>query len=91
MDKFEEHKMKKIRPVIRNWFDRFIKQRVMRKKSKVIRDKLKDKIINDIQRPFDTKKKERKKKKQNEKEERRKKKQNEKEERKKKKQNEKNK
>ena len=48
MDKFEEHKMKKIRPVIRNWFDRFIKQRVMRKKSKVIRDKLKDKITNDI-------------------------------------------
>ena len=25
MDKFEEQEMKKIRPIIRNWFDRLIK------------------------------------------------------------------
>ena len=25
MDKFEEKEMKKIRPIIRNWFDRLIK------------------------------------------------------------------
>ena len=48
MDKFEEQEMKKIRPVIRNWFDRLIKQNVMGKKPKIIRDKLKDKIINNI-------------------------------------------
>ena len=41
-------KRKKIRPIIRDWFDQLIKQSVMRKKPKVIRDKLKDKIINDI-------------------------------------------
>ena len=54
IDKFEEHEMKKWRPVIRNWFDRLIKQSVMGKKSKIIRDKLKDKIISDIWRLFDT-------------------------------------
>ena len=32
MDKFEEQEMKKIRPIKRNWFDRLIKQSVMRKK-----------------------------------------------------------
>ena len=59
MDKFEEHEMKKIRPIIRNWFDG---------KSDVKETKhLKDKIINDIYRPFDTEKVERKKKNKNEK------------------------
>ena len=54
MDKFEEQKMKKIRPVKRNWFDRLFKQSVLRKKSKIIRDKLKDKTINDIWTLFET-------------------------------------
>ena len=45
-DKFEEQEIKKIRPIKRNWFDRLIKQNVMRKKSKIIIDKLKYKIIN---------------------------------------------
>ena len=39
MDKLEEQEMKKIRS---------IKQNVMGEKPKIIRDKLKDKIINDI-------------------------------------------
>ena len=61
--------MKKIRSVVRNWFDQLIKQSVMEKKPKIIRDKLKDKIINVIWTIFDTEKEreERKKKKQNEK------------------------
>ena len=54
MDKFEEQEMKKIRLIKRNWFDRLIKQSVMRKKSKIIRDKLKDKISNDIWTLFET-------------------------------------
>ena len=37
--------MKKIRPIKRNWFDRLIKQNVMGKKPKIIRDRLKDKKI----------------------------------------------
>ena len=37
MDKFEEQELKKIRPIIRNWFDRLIKQSVMGKKPKIIR------------------------------------------------------
>ena len=48
LDKFEEQEMKKIGQIKRNWFDRLIKESVMRKKSKIIRDKLKDKTINDI-------------------------------------------
>ena len=40
--------MKKIRPIIRNRFDGLIKQNVMRKKPKTIRDKFKNKIIKDI-------------------------------------------
>ena len=40
--------MKKIRPIKRNWFHWLIKQNVMGKKPKMIRDKLQDKIINDI-------------------------------------------
>ena len=69
MDKFEEHEMKKIRSVVRNWFDRLIKQSVMGKKPKIIRDKLKGKIINGIWTTFDTEKEREgsKKKKQNEK------------------------
>ena len=60
--------MKKIRPIIRNWLDQLIKQKVMVKKPKVIRDKLKDKLINDIWILFDTaKEKQDRKKKQNEK------------------------
>ena len=62
MDKFEEQELKKIRPIIRNWFDRLIKQSVMGKKPKIIRDKLKDRIINDNWRHFDTEKKIRQKK-----------------------------
>ena len=48
MDKFEEHEMKKIRPIIRNWFDWLIKQSVIGKKTKIIRDRLKDTTFNDI-------------------------------------------
>ena len=43
MDKFEEQEMKKIRPIIRNWFHLLIKQNEMGKRPKTIRDKLKDK------------------------------------------------
>ena len=46
--------MKKIRPIKRYLFDRLIKQNVMGKKAKTIRDKLKDKIINDIWTLFET-------------------------------------
>ena len=60
--------MKKIRPIIRNWLDQLIKQKVMVKKPKIIRDKLKDKLINYIWILFDTaKEKQDRKKKQNEK------------------------
>ena len=62
MDKFEEQELKKTRPIIRNRFDRLIKQSVIGKKPKIIRDKLKDTIINDIWRHFDTEKKIRQKK-----------------------------
>ena len=66
LDKSEEHVMKKIKAVIKNWFDRLIKQSVMGKKPKLIRDRLKDKIINNISRLFDIEKvKEDRKKKQN--------------------------
>ena len=66
LDKSEEHVMKKIKAIIRNWFDRLIKQSVMGKKPKLIRDRLKDKIINNISRIFDIEKvKEDRKKKQN--------------------------
>ena len=56
LDKSEEHVMKKIKAIKRNWFDRLIKQSVMGKKAKLIRDKLNDKIINDIWRLFDIEK-----------------------------------
>ena len=55
MDKFEEPEMNKIIP-IKNWFDQLIRQNVMRKKPRIVRDKLKDKIINDIWRLIDTEK-----------------------------------
>ena len=45
MDKFEGEEMKKIRPIIRNWFDQLIKQNMMGKKPKIIRDKLKNKTM----------------------------------------------
>ena len=48
LDKSEEQEIKKIMPIKRNWFDWLIKQNVMGTKPKIIRDKLKDKIINDI-------------------------------------------
>ena len=57
MGKFEEQKMK-IWPIIRNWFDQLIKQCVTGKKPKKIREKLEDKIINDIWKLFDTEKEE---------------------------------
>ena len=50
MDKFEEEEMKNMRPIIRNWFDQLIKQNMMGKKPKTIRDKLKDKTNNDKKR-----------------------------------------
>ena len=39
MDKFEEHEMKKIRPIMKNWFDGLTRQSVVGKKPKIIRDK----------------------------------------------------
>ena len=53
----EEQELKKTRPIIRNRFDRLIKQSVIGKKPKIIRDELKDRIINDIWRNFETEKK----------------------------------
>ena len=50
----EEQEMRKIKAIIKNWFDRLIKQNVMRKKPKIIRDKLKDQTINDIWILFET-------------------------------------
>ena len=62
MDKFEEKEMKEIRPIIRDLFDKSIKQNVMRNRSKIIRNKLKDKIIRDTWTLYETEeeKKERK-------------------------------
>ena len=57
MDKFEEQIMKKIRPIITKWFDQVINKNVMGKKPKIISDKLKDKIFNDIWILFETKNK----------------------------------
>ena len=57
MDKFEEQIMKKIRPIITKWFDQVINKNVMDKKPKIISDKLKDKIFNDIWTLFQTKNK----------------------------------
>ena len=61
LGKFEEQEMKKMRPIIRKWFGQLINTSVMQKKPEMIRrDKLKDKIIIDISRLFETKKEERK-------------------------------
>ena len=65
MDKFEKQEMKKIRPIIRKWFDRLINKNMMRKKPKIFRDKLKDNINRDSRTIFDTKKRRKKKKKHN--------------------------
>ena len=42
MDMFQEQELKKLRPIIRSWFDQLIKQKVMENKPKIIRDKLND-------------------------------------------------
>ena len=65
MTKFEEQEIKKIRLIIVKWFDWLIDKNVMGKKAEIIRDKLKDKIIRDTSRLFQTKEEERKKKKHN--------------------------
>ena len=40
MDKFEEQEMKKIRPIIKKWYDRLIKETMVReKKPKIITNK----------------------------------------------------
>ena len=52
--KFEEQEMRKIRPIKRNWFDWLIKQNVMGKIPKIIRDKSKDKIISHVWTLFET-------------------------------------
>ena len=65
MTKFEEREIKKIRLIIVKWFDWLIDKNVMGKKAEIIRDKLKDKIIRDTSRLFQTKEEERKKKKRN--------------------------
>ena len=56
MDKFEEQEMKKIRPIIRTLSDQVINNNMMKKKRELIRDKLKDKIISDLSRIFETNK-----------------------------------
>ena len=38
-NRFEEQEIKKIKPIRKTWFDQLIKQSVMKKKSKVVRDK----------------------------------------------------
>ena len=38
-DRFEEQEIKKIKPIRKTWLDQLIKQSVMKKKSKVVRDK----------------------------------------------------
>ena len=65
MTKFEEQEIKKIRLIIVKWFNWLIDKNVMGKKAEIIRDKLKDKIIRDTSRLFQTKEEERKKKKRN--------------------------
>ena len=42
LDKFEEQEIKKIRLVLRNWFDQLIKQNLIQNKPKIIRDKLQE-------------------------------------------------
>ena len=47
--------MKKIKPIIKTWFDQSIVQNVKGNKTKIITDKLNNKIIADILKPFETK------------------------------------
>ena len=54
-DKFEEQEMKKIKPIIKTWFDQSIVQNVKGNKTKIITDKLNNKIIADILKLFETK------------------------------------
>ena len=54
MHKFEEQEMKQIRPIIRKLFDQLINENMMEKKPEIITDKLKNKIIRDIIRLFET-------------------------------------
>ena len=54
-DKFEEQEMKKIKPIIKTWFDQSIVQNVKGNKTKIITDKLNNKIIADIVKLFETK------------------------------------
>ena len=54
-DKFEEQEMKKIKPIIKTWFDQSIEQNVMGNKPKIITDKLNNKIIADILKLFERK------------------------------------
>ena len=49
MDKFEEQEMKKIRPIKKSWYNRLIKETMVKENNpKIITYKLKDKIIRDI-------------------------------------------
>ena len=57
-DTFEEQEMKKIRLIIRDLFDKSVKQNLMRNKPKVIIDKLKDKTFRDIWTLFETREEE---------------------------------
>ena len=57
-DTFEEQEMKKIRLIIRDLFDKSVKQNMMRNKPKVIIDKLKDKTFRDIWTLFETREEE---------------------------------
>ena len=57
-DTFEEQEMKKIRLIIRDLFDKSVKRNMMRNKSKVIIDKLKDKTFRDIWTLFETREEE---------------------------------
>ena len=54
-DKFEEQEMKKIKPIIKTWFDQSIEQNVKENKPKIITDKLNSKIIADILKLFERK------------------------------------
>ena len=47
--------MKKIKPIIKTWFDQSIEQNVMGNKPKIITDKLNNKIIADILKLFERK------------------------------------
>ena len=62
-DTFEEQEMKKIRLIIRDLFDKSVKQNMMRNKPKVIIDKLKDKTFRDIWTLFETREEEKERKK----------------------------